>query len=209
MEKTRVIVAAVNIPANTSITAEMITLAELPAESIILGALTEPALVIGKITQANIFTGEQMLGPKLVSAGDSNSKTLAYAIEPGMRAITIAVNETAGLAYMITPGNHVDIIAEFLVEENRDTADVGKISYTAMVLENITVLAVDNVLSESGKFGSESPQYTALTLLVTPKQAMELSMAQFEGELRAILRSPVDEKSISLPNITLDDILVN
>ena len=212
IERIVVLIAASDIPANTPISAGMINIVELPQEAVITGAITDKAQVIGKISKAQIFAGEQLLSGKLLTAGEGGSKTLAYAIEPGMRAITIAVDETSGLAYMITPGNHVDIIGEFLKTPASTTSEgtngAGKISYTTVVLENVTVLAVDNVLSENGKVNSDKPAYTTLTLQVSPKQAMELSEAQFEGELRAILRSPVDVEITNQKSITLDDIIV-
>jgi pilus assembly protein CpaB len=148
-----------------------------------------------------------MLSSKLSSAGDSDSKTLAYAIEPGMRAITIPADETSGIAYMITPGDHVDIIGYFLTEKNAEEGGTEKISYTTLLLENITVLAFDNVYSDAGKANSETPAYTTMTLQVTPQQAMKLSMAQSEGVIRTVLRSPVDEDEVGLPKITLNNIL--
>lgn len=204
-----VIVAASDIPANTPITNEMIKTAELPAGSVVAGALTDSAKVVGKIASAEIFLGEQLLEAKLVSMGESGNKTLAYAIEPGMRAITIPVDETSGLAYMITPGNNVDIIGEFVsTETSADGSTSSKKSYTTMVLENVAVLAVDNVFSENGKADSDAPAYTTLTLQVTPKQAMILSTAQFEGQIRAILRSPVDDEVTNQPSLTLGDVMV-
>lgn len=209
-----VLTAALDIPANTPISDEMMTMAELPVEAVVAGAISDPTKAIGKVCESKIFTGEQLLSSKLISAGDSASKTLAYAIKPGYRAMTIAVDVTTGLSNMIVPGNHVDLIGDFLIQ-NKSAAgtaavstSVDKISYTTMVLEDITVLAVDNVLSEGGKLNSEAPEYTTLTLQVTPSQAMALSMAQFEGEIRAILRSPLDEKKAYLPSITLDQIAI-
>ena len=204
-----VIVAASDIPANTPITNEMIKTAELPAASVVTGALTDRTKVVGKIASAEIFVGEQLLEAKLVSMGESGNKTLAYAIEPGMRAITIPVDETSGLAYMITPGNMVDIIGEFVSTETSDDGSTSsKKSYTTMVLENIAVLAVDNVFSEDGKADSDAPAYTTLTLQVTPKQAMVLSAAQFEGQIRVILRSPVDNQETNQESLSLDDVMV-
>ena len=208
--KIKVLTAAADIAADTPITAEMITFTDLPAEAVMLGALTDVSLVLGKITESKIYAGEQIISSKLISAGERGNNTLAYAIEPGMRAITIAVDVTAGLSYMITPGNHVDIIGEFLIADDTSadsSADNGKLSYTVMVLEDITVLAVDNVLSEAGKVKSEAPAYTAITLQVTPQQAMKLSMAQFEGQLRTILRSPVDNEKTNQSSLTLKDVL--
>ena len=204
-----VIIAASDIPANTLITAGMIKTIDLPAEAVVSGAITDKAQEIGKISKAEIFSGEQLISAKFVSAGDSNEKSFAYAIEPGMRAISIAVDETSGLAYMITPGNHVDIIGEFVSTTNNGTDEnEKKISYTTMILENITVLAVDNVFSKAGKASNDKPEYTTLTLQVTPKQAMELSTAQFEGQIRLILRSPVDTDLTEQSSVTLNDIMV-
>jgi pilus assembly protein CpaB len=212
IDKTKVVTAAADIPAETTITAEMVTLTELPTEAVVPGAATDVSPVVGKVSDVSMFLGEQILGYKLYSTGDSNNKTLAYAIEPGMRAITIPVDETSGIAYMITPGNHVDILCYLLTEEeDPESAENEKIkkSYIRMLLENIMVLAVDNVFSSAGKAAGDSPAYTTMTLQVTPEQAMELSMAQAEGEIRTILRSPVDEDKVSLPNVTLDDVLGN
>ena len=207
-ETMTVFVAAADIPADTPITAEMIKTAELPPKAVISGAITSQSEIVGKVSNTEIFSGEQIIVSKLISTGESGSKTLAYAIKPGMRAISIAVDETSGLAYMIAPGDRVDIIGQFLVSAPNETADSSvKVSHAVMILENINILAVDNVLSKDGKIGGDSPAYTTLTLEVTPKQAMELSEAQFEGQLRAILRSPIDTDETRQPEITLGDVM--
>jgi pilus assembly protein CpaB len=169
----------------------MVALSEIPTEAVVTGAVNDLSSVVGKVSDIEIFTGEQILSSKLNSTGDSNSKTLAEAVEPGMRAITLPVDETSGIAFMITPGNHVDIVGYFLKEEeDEETGEKEKLSYAKMLLENILVLAVDNVFPEAGKAGSENPSYTTITLQVTPEQAMELSMAQAEGELRRSCARP-------------------
>ena len=209
-ETISVIVAATNIPTDTAITAEMLKTAKLPPEAVVSGSLTNLSEAVGKISKAEIYVGEQILSGKLVSTGEAGSETLAYAIDPGMRAISISVDETQGLAYMIVPGDRVDIIGEFLgkdpsTTENAD--DTIKISHTVMVLENIIVLAVDNVHDEKGKADSDKPVYTTITLEVTPRQAMEISEAEFEGQLRAILRSPVDTQETNQSSVTLGDVV--
>lgn len=222
IDKTTVVVAVVNIPANTPIAVGMIQETELPTQAVLPDAIPEASMVIGKIAKTEMFAGEQLLQKKLISPGESKTDSLAYAIEPGMRAITISVNETSGLAYMLTPGNRIDLIGEYMYAEknqlagsNADNPDGALTpaskeepkSYTVMILENVTVLAADRELSEKGKGKSENPAYTTITLQVTPRQAMELSMAQFEGQLRAILRSPLDQEYTNLPNVTLEDII--
>ena len=207
---TSIIVAASDIPENTPITDSMIKMSEIPVEAVVAGALTDKLEIIGKIANTMIYSGEQLLSAKLISTGESGGETLAYAIEPGMRAISIAVDESSGLAYMLIPGNNVDIIAQFVNTTSNavDGSTTDKKTYTTMILENITVLAVDNVFSKEGKVNSETQADTTLTLQVTPEQAMELSAAQFDGQLRAILRSPVDEKITHQPSLTLGDVMV-
>lgn len=216
VETTSVVTAIVDIPANTPITADMLKLTELPTEAVLSGTISNSTDAVGKVSQVEIYQGEQLLSAKLISAGDTGNDTLAYAIEPNMRAITISVDDTTGLSNMITPGNHVDVIGYFLIDgsgsssNSTDTSTdstTQKQSYTAMILENITVLAVDNVLSKEGKLNSETPTYATITLQVTAEQAMKLSMSQFEGQLRVVLRSPLDETETTLPNITLNDVL--
>lgn len=198
-DTTKVVTAAQDIPANTVITEQMLAVSDVPTDNVLAGAITKVSDVVGKTIQSNIYVGEQIISAKLIAAGENTTTTLAYAIKPGKRAITIAVDATTGIAGMITPGNKIDLVGEY---ETNGTV------YTAMVAEDIKVLAVDAVLSESGKAGDgTTPGYTTLTLEVTQKQAMELSMATYSGTLRAILRSPVDNKMNKPKSITLKSVL--
>ncbi len=198
-----VLKAAVNIPTNTKVTAEMVTLTKLPEAAVHSDALRDPKLAVGKAAQSDILAGEQILSAKLVAPGESSNNSLAYAIKPGMRAITVAVDERTGLAGMLKPQDHVDIISEF--------ESAAAVFYTTPIVENITILAVDSVTSKTGKAlgkdGSAAP-YTTLTLQVTPQEAMKLSMTEAKGHLRALLRSPLDSAPTNLPSITLDSIMV-
>lgn len=208
VESAMVVTASVNIPVNTVITEEMVTLTELPVGAILNRSITEKKLVLGKVSKSEIFPGEQILNGKLISPGDSSNGTLAYAIQPGNRAITISVGSTSGLSGMLKPQNKVDIISDF--EYELSTGD--RIFYTTMIVENVLILAVDSVLSQEGKSlntNETASPYLTITLQVTPQQAMELSMSEYKGHLRAILRSPLDETKTNLPSITLDNVVVN
>jgi pilus assembly protein CpaB len=201
--QTDVLKAVVNIPSNTKVTAEMVTVAKISKDAIHPDAIKDPEMAVGKATQSDILTGEQILSAKLVSPGEGSNNSLAYAIKPGMRAITVTVNERTGLSGMLKPQDHVDIISEF------DNAE--SISYTTLVVENVTILAVDSVMGKEGKAvgkdGLAIP-YVTLTLQVTPQEAMTLSMTEYKGHLRALLRSPLDSKLTNLPSITFDSIMV-
>jgi pilus assembly protein CpaB len=162
---------------------------------------------LGKVSKSEIVAGEQILNGKLVSAGDADSGELAYAIEPGMRAVSIAVDNMTGLSGMLKPEDRVDIISDY----DRKDASGNTISYTTLVAENVTILSVDSVLAKEGKEPSEdgASPYSTITLQVTPKQAMSLSLSEYKGHLRAVLRSPLDDGKTGLPSVTLDSIAAN
>ena len=199
--KKTVVTAVATIPANTPITSEMVALTNLPNEAVLANAITDTATVVGKVSKTDIFAGEQVLLSKLVVAGASDSSTLAYAIKPGMRAITIGVDTVSGLAHLVTPGNHVDLIAQYNAGDNKQSLAA------ALIAQDVPVLAVDMVLSLNGKVNNADATYVTLTLQVTPTQALKISLAESAGTVKAILRSPVDESLTSLPKMTLDTML--
>ena len=210
--KTGVLTAVVNIPANTPITNDMIAIKQLPVEAVHAEAVVNEVAAIGKFSKYEILAGEQILYTKLISPeGGGGDGTLAYEIKPGMRAISIGVGNLSGLVGMIKPHNTVDIIAQFQKTEKQADGEEKTIDYTTMIAENIKVLAVDDVISQEGK--KINPEtgtaYTSVTLQVTAHQAMELNMSEYKGQLRLILRSPLDEELVRPPSITFDDIIIN
>lgn len=210
--KTGVLTASVNIPPNTPITADMVDITQLPVEAAHAEAVVNEAAAVGKFSKYEITAGEQVLSSKLISPeGGGGDGTLAYEIKPGMRAISIGVSNLSGLVGMIKPQNSVDIIAQFQKPEKQPDGEEKVIDYTTMLAENITVLAVDDVISQEGK--TLNPEtgitYTSVTLQVTSQQAMELNMSEYKGQLRLILRSPLDEGVVAPPTIKFDDIIIN
>ncbi len=190
IEKIGVLVAAKDIPTDTPITKDMIKLSQVPKEAILTKAISDTSLVLGKVAKAEITAGEQILSSKLIMAGDAKGTNLSYILKPGMRAITIAVDGVSGVGYMIKPGNHVDIIAQYNQQET---------AFTKLIVQDVTVLAVDSMLTSKESLGEKDNPYSTITLQVTPEQVMELSFYEYTGRLCATLRSPLDNKMANLP----------
>ena len=194
--KKTVIVAASNISQNTTITPDMVKKVSLPSESVLSGAVTDQAQVVGKVINADLVAGEQVLASQLVTAGTVGSNTLAYAVKSGDRAITVGVDDVSGLDGMIKPGNAVDIVAQNNVANAKGTSSPG----ATLLLQNITVLAVDQVMTKDG--AAQGKSYKTVTLDVTPSQAVQLSYYVATGTIRMILRSPLDQNQVNVPNVT-------
>ena len=201
-----VAIATLDIPENTVITAEMVKLSNVPVELVLPNTYGSVSDIIGKTACSNIVAGEQVVTERLVEVGSSTSGTLAYTVTPGMRAITIGVNDTTGLKCMINPGDIVDIIAQYQVVVDVINAsgetETQTVTMATLLLQQTLVLAVDQVLQESG-----SDAYTTLTLEVTPEDAINLSLSESSGLLRAVLRSPLDTETIETQAVTIDDIV--
>lgn len=201
-----VITASVNIPPNTEITESMLSVTRLPEDAVHQNAIKDSKLALGKVSSSDIIAGEQILDENLIEPGKSSNGTLAYAIEPGMRAFTISVDSNSGLSDMLKPQNRVDILGLF---EDPAVSDVNSNTYSTLILDNIKILAVDSVLSEKGKANQDgiAMAYSTITLQVTPEEALELNLAAEKGQLRAVLRSPLDEEAANLPSVTLKQIM--
>lgn len=204
--KSDVIIAAQDIPENTVITEEMLKRASVPTETVLPNTYDKAADIIGKTTSTRIISGEQIVDIRLVDVGSTESGSLAYAIDPGMRAITIGVGDTSSLKYMIRPNDIVDIVAQYQVEVEilnlKGEPETKTVPTAKLLLQQIKVLAVDQIMLKSG-----ATQYTTLTLEVTPEQAVEISYSENSGLLRAILRSPLDTDDVDIKVFTLTDII--
>jgi pilus assembly protein CpaB len=211
-----VVVAKLDIPAQSRLIADMLEVKTLPADEIDPEAFTARSQVVDRITGVAIAAGEHIL-PSMVSnrAGDS----LTFKISPGKRAVSIEVKEAVTAGGNVQPGDTVDVVGIFDLGQDADIASVlavfapgtepvvtpmntdtnTQLNLTTTILEGVTVLAVGQSLAESEEkttttatkpeTDAESrPKAKSVTLEVTPQQAQLLSLADEYGVLRLSVR---------------------
>ena len=135
----------------------------------------------------------------------------AISVNRDYRAITIAVDQVTGVAGLIKPKDHVDVLAT-LVYTAQTPSGVKSMMETMTILENITVLAIDSFTAEHASIperyrkGSRGG-YTSVTLSVTPEEAriITLTQAQSQGMLTLTLRNPAAMKS-NVKRLSFDDL---
>src|SRR5271165_6052491 len=109
--------------------------------------------------------------------------SLSTVIEPGKRAVTVAVDDVRGVAGFIFPGDFVDLAL------TRTNSNVGPQDYSEVILQHVKVLAIDQLAGER----QERPTVAkAVTLEVTPEQALKTLLATNVGKLSLILRQPAE-----------------
>src|SRR6478752_2337239 len=161
------------------------TAADLPANAFHL-----KTSVVGRGAILPIAKGEFFLPNKL--AGENAGSGMPSLIPPGMRAISVRVNEVIGVAGFVVPGTRVDV----LLTGNPSGAPEQQ---TTTVLENVAVIATGQKLERNT---AGEPQLTpVITLLVSPDDAQKLTLATTQGKIQLALRNPLDTKQRDLSSV--------
>ncbi len=195
------VIAKVDIPARTQITAEMVNVKDIPVEGRATTALSSIDDVVGKVTRYPLAPDEQVTPNKIVSLqGDETADSLSFVVPKGMRAISISADQVLSAGGLVLPGDYVDIMG--VLSGTRPDGSVVDNYVVKTILENVQVLAVAQTIADvppggdttkSGQTspGSDSkpnPEATTLTILVAPEQAELLFLAESNGTLRAVVR---------------------
>lgn len=176
-----VVVAAVDIPARTTITANMLQERTLPSSAIEPDAFQQPAQAVNQLSLITIPAGSQVSISKVGRPADVG---LPVRLAPGKRAVSISIDKVKGISGMLEPGDRVDIIS--IPPRNG-----GELPQAAAILRGIRVLAVGSILENASATPSpEEANSTTVTLEVTPHQADLLASADANTQLRLALRSP-------------------
>jgi len=189
----KVLVARKALPVGTIIDAESLTFQPWPNEMMQSAYYTEGqpeadmSKLLGTVVRYPITAGQPLTRGALV--GPQDRGFLAAALGPGMRAVTVPVNASSGVAGFVFPGDRVDIVL---------TQEVGggegpplKVSET--VVRNVRVLATDQRIDSKGEDGkTEVRTFSNVTLEATPRIAEKIAVAQSVGQLSLSLRSIAD-----------------
>ncbi|MFE8034900.1 Flp pilus assembly protein CpaB [Thiohalocapsa marina] len=173
-ERVKVVAAAVDIPVDSVIEDKHLKLIEIPPDLLPQGAITDKAELRGEIVKDSIYAGEIISGKRLLSG--PGGSVLAAKVEPGMRALTIGVDEVSGLSGFLLPGSRVDVIS--MRGGNART-----------ILRDMKILAVGERLQVDE---SRNVKVRAVTLEVNPRQAEILAEITTGGGIRLTLRNQLD-----------------
>jgi pilus assembly protein CpaB len=152
------------------------------------GAPRKKADVVGHGVILPITKGEFILPNRL--AGENAGAGLPALIPPGMRAVSVRVNEIVSVAGFVTPGTRVDVLLTGAPTGSGE-------QQTTTVLQNVAVLASGHTLERTSS--GEAQNTAVITLLVTPDDAQRLTLASTEGHIQLALRNPLDTKQDEVP----------
>ena len=175
------VVAATNLPMGTLLSKDNVKLVAWPAATPLAGGFDDVEAVVDRGLIANVVENEPLVetkvAPKEAGAG------LPPSIPPGMRAMSVRVNEVIGVAGFVVPGTRVDVM---LIAKQRDEG------LARVVVSNVQVLTAGTRYEQESARDSKPIPSTVVTLLVSPADAEKIALAQIEGNLMLSLRNPID-----------------
>ncbi|MCB0390200.1 MAG: Flp pilus assembly protein CpaB [Bdellovibrionales bacterium] len=213
--KEKVVVATRDINEMETIDETMLEIVERPVDFIQPTAVNDPELAVGKVALAPIKEQEQILENKIMEPGPITGLSLQVA--PGMRAVTIPIDEMRGIAKLIKPGDRVDIIAALDVGTGANQK-----REVITLMQNVVILATGiKIINELPRLFEKQGKdefvrnlradttFTNVTIEADPKQAQDLIyiLSTSPGSLFMTLRHPSDRKSPRLANSTIESVL--
>jgi pilus assembly protein CpaB len=206
------LVAAESIPIGTTITEDMVRLADVPEDVLVAGALDDSEPAVGEVARVAISSGEQITRSKLgVPVPD---KGLAGVVPAGMRAVSIEVDEVTAVGGLLLPGDRVDILAVRKVSENTlrteivlQDVEVLSVAQEALEASGRAVVAEDGSTDTSLPSGQlpddveEQPNAGTLTLALNPSQLVSLISYHDNEDVEniwAVLRPYGDRSTIDV-----------
>lgn len=141
---------------------------------------------VGAVLRRPAAEGEPITQGNLVKPGERGF--LAAVLEPGMRAVSVPVDEASSNAGLIFPGDRVDLI---LTQSLGEVERGRRVSET--VLEDVRVLAMGRRLRTEEGEESAGSQIRTTTLEVSPAGAEKVALVTELGKLSLSLRSLAHE----------------
>jgi len=176
-----VVVAQDEIQVGARVEDHNVRIARFPASGLPPGAYSKKSQVLGRGVIIPISKGEFILPSKL--APENAGSGLPSLIPPGMRAVSVRVNEVVSVAGFVGPGTRVDVLLT-------GTPNGSTENQTTTVLQNVAVIASGHTLERSAS--GEAQNTPVITLLASPEDAERLTLASSEGKIQLSLRNPLD-----------------
>ena len=191
-ETRAVVVAASDLDIGAEISDKDLRVIQWPKGSVPEQAISDPKDVLGRGVVMPIVQNEPILPLKLASKDAGGG--LPPAIPPGLRAVSVRVNEVIGVAGYVLPGTRVDVLATV-----NPTDQHGDIT-SKVILTNVQVLAAGTKIERDVEKNKPMP-VSVVTLLVGPEESERLTLASSEGKIQLALRNPLDTATPSTPGI--------
>jgi pilus assembly protein CpaB len=191
------VVARHDLPLGALVTADDVKLVPWPTSDPVPGGFDRVDKVVNRGVVTPIMENEPLSESKLASA--ESGAGLPPTIPPGMRALSVKVNEVIGVAGFTVPGTRVDVLA--MVHENST-------SMSRIVVGNVLVLTAGSKFDQERSRKDGKPINTSVvTLAVTPADAERIALAASGGQIVLALRNPLDGDPVQTSGVRMAELM--
>jgi pilus assembly protein CpaB len=176
----QVIVAAADISPGTAIAGPAVKTVTWPQAVIPPKSASTLREVEGRVVKVPIPQGNPVLSSMLAPEGTAAG--LSGILDDGKRALTVKVDEVAGVAGFLHPGDHVDVLMDMAMQGHGD-----KEHFSKTILHDISILTTGQIWEQKGE--NKPVVVNTVTLELTPEQAEILNLASNQGKIRLALRN--------------------
>ena len=223
------VIATKDIPLGVTVTADMLKVENRKIDTERKpSAFSSAELVIGQVARRPITTGAQLEAADFDTSGTGITR---LEVPPGLRAMSVQVDQVSGVGTVINTGDYVDVLVGFTgdkfpvvtlnPDDNSITAVAGLNGTSVkLLIEGIQVLgrqlppptqaqgaqggAQASPGANAGNETSLNGQQEIVILGLTPTQTEIVKFAQLDGSVSLVLRSTkdfVDEQGNAIPAV--------
>jgi pilus assembly protein CpaB len=192
-----VMIAAGDISPGTALNGQLIKSVSWPLKMIPPKSASSPREILNRVAKVPIPQGNPILFSMLAPEGTAAG--LSGILPEGMRALTVKVDEVAGVAGFIHPGDHVDVLVDLPIQDAKD-------HLSKTILSDVAVLTTGQIWQQRGE--NKPVVVSTVTLELTPQQSEVLNLASNQGKIRLALRNR-NNKAITQTSGVTTSLLIN
>lgn len=192
------VVARDPLGVGTVITAAQVQLVPWPEASPVQGGFANVDEVVGRGLISAVVPNEPITESKLAPRGAGGG--LPPLITPGMRAMSVKVNDVISVAGFAAQGHRVDVLV---------IMRSGQESMSRVVVSNVQILSAGTQIDQQKAREGQSVPSTVVTLLVTPQDAERIALAQTDGQIMLALRNPLDVEPTKTTGVRVSALLAS
>lgn len=181
LEAETVVVAARDLEVGSVVGEDDVRTVQWPSSAIPEGYARSASDVLGRGVINEVRANEALLASKLADPAAGGG--LPIVVPPGMRAVSVKVDEVIGVAGFVVPGTRVDVVLTMAPPGSND-------AISRIILENVRTLAAGQEVQQNED--GEPMTVTVITVMVTPEDAERLILASTQGRIQMALRNTLD-----------------
>jgi pilus assembly protein CpaB len=178
----RMVVAMHDMPIGTLLKKSDLKLIDYPEKDVPKGSIFQIANAESRVLMMPLNTNQPVLQGML--SEPTTMEGVASTIDRGYRAVSVQVTDVSGVAGLIQPGSHVDVIFTqpgSMVE-----------AATSTILQNVKVISTGRTVAIGQAVDPRAPKSPTVTLVLLPADAQKLELAKSQGKISLSLRNPLD-----------------